>query len=105
MLTIKPEHLKVAEAIDAYMAAQERGPLSRFQYVVQIIHQEGTILLMNNCYLAEHEDIIYVFGEHHPLMIFYKDDLHDWGMFKQVRHQHFRGTEVQPFDPLVEEEQ
>lgn len=75
MSTASQERLNVEK-----WAALQDGKLTasdpRFHHRVHIVHEDGSVFIVMDSFLEEHLDKwIVVFSEHHPFMVFSKEDL------------------------------
>jgi hypothetical protein len=78
MIELSVGHMHVAKLIDKWLEGHEGTPLCRFEFIVVIKHQDGSEFKFTHAYMAECDGVLYVFSEHHPIMLFYPDDLEEW---------------------------
>ncbi len=60
--------------------------------LVQIIHEEGTILHYKSAFTREWKDWIFVFTEHHGTHVYHKSDLSDWGTYEKKDAEKLKDT-------------
>lgn len=69
----------------------------RFDKSAKVVHQDGSIFLINNAFLMETEydgtEFVLLFAEHHAPQVFAEDDLESWDQYKAERSDvEFLGT-------------
>lgn len=68
---------QVAREVDKSLTAYDFHPYS----MVEIVHEEGTILNFKSAFVREWKDYIFVFTEHHRTHVYHKSDLVSWGTY------------------------
>lgn len=71
------EALNVAKEADKTLLTQDFNPYG----LVEIIHEEGTILNFKNAFLKEWKNYVIVFTEHHGTHVYHKSDLYSYGYY------------------------
>lgn len=67
------EVLEIATKLNAKLLATDSG----FNNSVIVLHDEGTVISLENSFATKLEDWYIVFSEHHGFSIYQKDDLFD----------------------------
>lgn len=80
----------LAEHIDRYIGQNGLPPLikdglSRFNYEVRVVHEEGTVFVYQNAYCVRWHCWLMVFPEHHDINVLHLDELSSWGMYERVK--------------------
>jgi hypothetical protein len=60
--------------------------------LVEIIHEEGTVLHYKSAFTQEWKDWIFVFTEHHGTHVYHKSDLSSWGTYIKKDREKVKGT-------------
>lgn len=68
---------QVAKEVDKKLTAYDFHPCN----MVEIIHEEGTILHYKSAFTKEWKDYIFVFTEHHGTHVYHKSDLSGYGTY------------------------
>lgn len=94
----------LAEHIDRSIAVKGLPPLikdglSRFNYHVRVIHEEGTVFVYENAYCVKWHCWLMVFPEHHDINVFHVEDLHGWGMYERVKTPEVVVPSYEPENP------
>lgn len=82
------EALTVAKESDKKLSAYDFHPYS----LVEIIHEEGTILHYKSAFTREWKDWIFVFTEHHGTHVYHKSDLHGYGTYVRQEQEKQKET-------------
>ncbi|NIQ15816.1 MAG: hypothetical protein GTO02_15895, partial [Candidatus Dadabacteria bacterium] len=77
MLKFTSYHEAVQVAKETELSAYDFDPYS----LVEIVHEEGTILHYKSAFIKEWKDYILVFTEHHGTHVYHKSDLHDYATY------------------------
>jgi hypothetical protein len=77
-----------AEKIDAEIAKNGLPPLiekglRRFDFIVSILHEEGTRFLYKNAYCIKYKQWLLVFAEHHDINVISLDEVYDYSLMEQ----------------------
>lgn len=79
---------QVAKEADKKLTAYNFNPY----HMVEIIHEEGTILHYKSAFTKEWKDYIFVFTEHHGTHIYHKSDLSGYGTYIRYETGKLEGT-------------
>lgn len=71
------EAMQVAKECDKKLTAYD----FHFHNLVEIIHEDGTILHYKSGFTTEWKDWVFVFTEHHGTQVYHKSDLRSWGTY------------------------
>lgn len=94
----------LAEHIDRAISAKGLPPLikdglSRFNFSVRVVHEEGTVFVYQNAYCLKWHCWLMVFPEHHDINVFHVEELASWGMYKWVKTPEIIVPSYQPENP------
>lgn len=86
---------ELAKSIDDLLRADD----PRFQRAVKVIHEDGSILTLENAFVEEYKNYYIVFSEHNDLHIFDKDDVYavkqyEWCEIEEMETQDTQGWKV-----------
>lgn len=69
--------------------ASLRADDPRFDKSAKVVHQDGSIFMINNAFIMEAEydgtEFVLLFAEHHAPQVFAEDDLESWDQYKAER--------------------
>lgn len=87
-LTSYKEAQTVAKETDKKLTAYDFNPYS----MVEIIHEEGTILHYKSAFTKEWKDWVFVFTEHHGTHVYHISDLKDYGTYIRKDQEKLKDT-------------